>query len=121
MTDRSTAGYIGPGLVVRGRLSGEGALHIDGRFEGTMEVQGNVEIGADGVVESPVGAGRVTIAGSVRGNVDASEAVVIQMGGRVEGDVYAKRVAIDDGGALHGSIHMDFDLPRGDVDREQES
>lgn len=119
MTDRSTAGYIGPGLVVRGRLSGEGALHVDGRFEGTMELEGNVEIGAGGVVESPVGAGRVTVAGLLRGDISATEAVAIQPGGRVEGDVRANRVAIDDGGALHGCIHMDFDLPGGDADREE--
>ena len=110
MTHRSTTGYIGPKLVIRGRLSGAGEIRIDGRVEGDVVVDGVVDVGESGVVMAPIEADRVSVGGRVRGPVLASEEVVVRDGGRLEGDVRAPRVAIDDGGELHGGIDMEFDL-----------
>lgn len=110
MTQRSATGYIGPNLVIHGRLSGRGELYIDGRIEGDLAVEGSVEVGATGVVLAAVEADRVAIGGHVRGPVTAGDEVAVRDGGRLDGDVRAPRVAIEDGGALHGGIEMDFDL-----------
>ena len=105
-------GYIGPKLVIRGRMSGAGDLAIDGKLEGDVSVQGAVEVGTSGVVMAAIEAERVSIGGHVRGPVLASDEVVVREGGRLEGDVRAPRVGIEDGGELHGGIDMDFDLER---------
>jgi len=47
--------------------------------------------------------------------VTAAGAVAVRPGGRLVGDVRARRIAIDDGGALEGGIEMDFDLPEGEA------
>jgi len=111
VTRRSTPGYIGPGLVIRGRLSGEGELQIDGRLEGDLLVQGAVQVGTAGVVLAAVEADRIVVSGHVRGHVAASDEVAVHEGGRIDGDVRAPKVAIDDGGMLHGGIDMEVDLP----------
>lgn len=110
VTQRTTTGYIGPKLVIRGRLSGAGELQIDGKVEGDIVVDGVVDVGESGVVMATVEAERVSVGGRVRGPVLASEEVVVRAGGRLEGEVRAPRVGIDDGGELHGGIDMDFDL-----------
>lgn len=114
MTHRSDTGYIGPNLVIHGRLSGEGELYVDGRIEGDLVVEGSVDVGATGVVLAAVEADRVSIGGHVRGPVTAGDEVAVRDGGRLDGDVRAPRVAIEDGGALHGGIDMDFDLTEDD-------
>ena len=110
MSSRSAEGVIGPQLVVRGRLAGKGDLKVEGVLEGEVELDGALCVGPDGTVVGPVRAHGVDIAGEVHGPVHASDAVSIRAGGRVQGDVRARRIAIDDGAALHGGIEMDFDL-----------
>lgn len=108
---RADGGYFGAGLVVRGLLSGAGDLGIDGRFEGTASIVGHLAVGTSGTVVASVRATAVTVAGELRGDVVADGAVAVREGGLVTGDVRAARIAIDDGGALHGEIAMDFALP----------
>lgn len=103
-------GGIGADLVVHGRLEGKSDLRIDGVFEGAVELEGKLIVGAEGSVSAPVSAGEVEVEGELRGAVHAS-AVSVRAGGRLIGDVRARRVSIDDGGALQGGIEMDFDLP----------
>lgn len=111
MTDTSARGYIGASLVVRGRLEGEGELEIDGKLEGDLNIAGEISIGKTGELLAPVEAERVVVAGLIRGDVRATESVRIRAGGRLEGDVHALRVSLEDGGALIGAIDMDFELP----------
>jgi cytoskeletal protein CcmA (bactofilin family) len=106
---RNEGGVIGPQLVVRGRLDGEGDLRVDGVFEGELAIRGALEIGPDGTVSGPVQALRIDVAGELQGNVQAGESIAIRAGGRVLGDVRAKLVSIDDGAALHGGIDMEFE------------
>ncbi|MCB9624905.1 MAG: polymer-forming cytoskeletal protein [Sandaracinus sp.] len=110
MTTERAAGYIGPGLVVHGRLSGEGDLIVDGGFEGELSIEGRVAVGPAGRLKAPVTARLVTVEGRVDGDVTAAE-VVVREGGRLHGDVRASSVGLEDGGALHGTVTMDFDLP----------
>lgn len=108
---QKTQGYLGQGLVVRGKLTGAGDVTIEGRFEGEVDVAGEVSVGENGVVSAPLHVGGLTVSGDVKGDVVATGAVKVCDGGRILGDVRAHRVSIDDGGALHGGVEMDFELP----------
>jgi cytoskeletal protein CcmA (bactofilin family) len=92
-------------------LSGRGEITIDGRVEGDVAVQGMVRVGPVGEVHAAVEADVVEVSGRLRGSVTGVEEVAVRDGGCIDGDVCAPRVAIDDGGLLHGGIQMDFDLP----------
>jgi cytoskeletal protein CcmA (bactofilin family) len=50
---------------------------------------------------------RVIVEGTVQGNLHALESVTIRPGATVNGDVYAQRVAIEQGARLCGRIDMD--------------
>jgi cytoskeletal protein CcmA (bactofilin family) len=107
-------GCIGADLVVHGTLSGKSDLRIDGVFEGELRVEGALEVGPEGSVTAPVLVDALDVAGELRGDVSARESVAIRAGGRVVGDVRARRVHIDDGALLSGGIDMDFELPTGE-------
>lgn len=110
MSETDTPGYIGPELVVRGRLSGEGDLRVEGVFEGQVHLQGDLRVAGAGRVRAPVVARRVAVEGRLDGDVEAAE-VLVHEGGRLVGDVRAPRVGIEDGGALLGTVEMDVELP----------
>ena len=113
MTNPPQTGYIGPNVVVHGRLSGTGELAIDGKLEGDVVLQGDLTIGGTGKVVAAVQATVLAVAGELRGNVNVTDEVIIHDGGLIDGDVRAPQVAIEDGGALSGGIEMDFELVQG--------
>jgi len=112
-TARSVPGLFGPSFVVRGRLTGEGDLEIQGRFEGDVSVAGTITVGPGAAVVAGLEVATAVVDGHVRGNVVATSAVHVRTGGRIDGDVRAPRVAIDDGGTLQGGIEMDFEIADG--------
>lgn len=108
---RRSDGCIGADLVVHGTLTGKSDLRIDGVFDGELSVEGAVTIGPEGSVSAPVRVGSLDVEGEVRGDVAASGSVAVRAGGRLLGDVRARRICVDDGGSLQGGIEMDFELP----------
>ena len=97
---------IGRSTTLSGDLKVDGGLRIDGRFEGTLEVGGNVIVGEHGRVVSDIDARHVTVGGAVRGNIRASGRLEILSTGQVHGDILASQVMIDEGGVLQGMSLM---------------
>jgi cytoskeletal protein CcmA (bactofilin family) len=102
---------IGSGTRVRGKISGDGDLVIEGNVEGEIALRGDVTIAAGGSVTSDVDATDVSVAGTLDGNVNASGEVHISAGARVRGDLKGAQIAIDDGAQFAGRLDCDFELP----------
>jgi len=93
---------VGDGTSFKGDLVLNGLLRIDGDFSGTIRTPGKVLIGKKGRVESTIIAGSVVIGGVVKGNIVATEKVVILSSGLFIGNVTAPRLIIEDGVIMHG-------------------
>jgi cytoskeletal protein CcmA (bactofilin family) len=104
---------IGSGTRVRGKISGEGNLVVEGHVEGEITLRGDVTIAAGASVTSDVDANDVRIAGTLDGDVTASGDVHIASGARVRGDLKGAQIAIDDGAQFVGRLDSDFELPAG--------
>jgi cytoskeletal protein CcmA (bactofilin family) len=99
---------IGASIVVRGEISGEEDLLVEGRVEGKIDLRGNaVTVGAKGQVVAEVHARLLLIDGEVEGNLTAEEQIVLRKSGRVKGDMTSPRVTIEDGARFKGSIDME--------------
>lgn len=88
---------IGRGTRVRGRVSGAVSLEILGHVDGDVSVDGDVTVDAQGLVSANVSARRLVVRGAVKGDLTGEEAVLLEEGARVVGDVRAPRVAIAPG------------------------
>ena len=98
---------IGPSISIRGDISGEGNLLIEGRVHGGIDLhQHEVTIGRAGQVEADVKAKRICVEGKVKGNLFGDE-VIVRGSGQVEGDATAPRVTLEDGCHFRGKISMD--------------
>ncbi len=95
---------IGPGARVKGRIFGDEDLDIEGRVEGEVQVGGDVLIEATGLVAANVSASVITVRGAVRGDLVAREAVRLEDGARVVGDLRAPRIAIAPGALVRGHV-----------------
>lgn len=113
MNSRRADGIIGSELVVHGKLGGKSDLRIDGVFEGEVVLEGTLTVGPEASLVGPLSVAELTVEGEVRGDVAATDGVVVRPGGRLIGDVRARRIGIEDGGSLQGGIEMDFEVPGG--------
>jgi cytoskeletal protein CcmA (bactofilin family) len=99
---------IGSSLACEGKLNGDEDLVVDGRFRGEIQVPAHmVTIGSDGKVEGEVLANAIVVEGEVRGNLVATEQVLVRASGKVHGDIRAPRVALDQGCRFKGAIDME--------------
>ena len=96
--------YIGPDLLVQGKLLGAGRVRIEGRLEGEVVIQGVLTVGTSARIVAPVTADAVSVAGEIVGRVEALTLVEVHAGGRIEGDVRAPQVTIDEGGQVTGNV-----------------
>jgi cytoskeletal protein CcmA (bactofilin family) len=101
---------IGPSITIRGDITGEEDLVVHGRIEGTLTLpDNNIVIGADGQVKANLNATKITVEGHVSGDLNSSERVVIRQSGRVEGNITAPRVVLEDGCRFKGAVEMNMD------------
>lgn len=101
-----TVSVLGGGMTVTGDVTGEGELRIEGRVEGSVKTNGRVIIEPSGQVEGGVEAGEVVASGKVSGKISAKSAIRLKKGCKVEADVQAPVVELEEGGVLNGRIEM---------------
>jgi cytoskeletal protein CcmA (bactofilin family) len=99
---------IGPSIVIKGTVSGDEDLVIQGKVEGTIDLRDHeVSVGQSGKVHADINAKVVKVDGEVSGDISGNEKVVISKSGNVRGNIVAPRVTLEDGAIFKGSIDMD--------------
>ena len=118
----STGATIGPSIFIKGDLSGEEDLVIEGRVEGKVDLkQNNVTVGKNGRVRADVFGKVVIIEGEVDGNVFAREQAILRQAGAIRGNITAPRVVLEDGSRFKGSIDMEVPKEMGGPARASEA
>jgi cytoskeletal protein CcmA (bactofilin family) len=99
---------IGPSITIKGDVTGEEDLLIQGRVEGKVDLaQHNVTVGLNGRIKANIFGRSVTVEGEVEGDLHAEEQIAIRKSGKVRGNVSAPRVTIEDGAMFKGAIDME--------------
>jgi len=102
------AATIGPSIKIKGDVSGDEDLLIQGQVEGKVKLgKHNVTIGSDGHVKADVHGRTVVVEGQVEGDLRAKEQIILRHTARVEGSIAAPRVTLEDGAVFRGGIEMD--------------
>ena len=98
---------IGPSIHIKGELTGEEGLIIDGQVEGTINLKNNdLIIARNGQIQADVFAKTITIEGRLHGDLNGKEKVTIRASGDVRGNIISPRVVLEDGARFKGSIDM---------------
>lgn len=98
---------IGRSITIRGDVTGDENLIIQGRVEGTVNLgQHNVTVGPEGRVKADISARMVSVEGEVEGDVRGAEQVALRAASTVKGDITAPRVVLEDGATFLGTIDM---------------
>jgi cytoskeletal protein CcmA (bactofilin family) len=98
---------IGPTITIKGDLTGEEDLVIEGRVEGKVELKRHsVTIGKSGRIKADIYGKTITVEGDVEGNLFGEEQLIVRQTGNVRGNIVSPRVALEDGSNFKGNIDM---------------
>ncbi len=103
---------IGRTVTVKGDIRGDEDLQVDGQLEGRLDLgQHRLTIGPNGQVQATIRAREVDVHGIVKGNVEATERIILRKNSKLTGDLKMASVVIEDGAYFKGSV--DIAQPQG--------
>ena len=109
---------LGATLHVKGEITGNEDLHIDGTVEGLVQLEDRkLTVGASAKVTADIIAREVVVYGNVKGNLRARDRIEIKKDGSVVGDLTTARIMIEDGAYFKGSIEIDKTGDAADSDK----
>jgi cytoskeletal protein CcmA (bactofilin family) len=98
---------LGRGSEFDGKLTFEGTVRIDGKFNGTIVTSDVLVVGEGAKVSAEITCGTIIIHGEVTGNVKARVAVEMHAPARVRGNVETPALMIERGVLFEGQAKMD--------------
>ena len=103
-----TPARLGQSLHVKGEITGNEDLHVDGSVEGLISLEDRkLTVGPSSKVTADVVAREIVVYGTVKGNLRARDRIEIKKDGSVVGDLTTARIMIEDGAYFKGSIEIE--------------
>lgn len=103
----SDRAVIGRSITIKGDVTGDEDLLIQGQVDGSVDLQKNgLTIGSEGRVKADLRARIITVEGEVEGDLKAKEQIILRTSAQVQGDLTAPRVVLEDGATFRGLVDM---------------
>lgn len=97
---------VGPGMKVVGDCETDGTVRIEGAIQGSVRAGKAVVVGKDGSVEGDIFTQDAVVSGRIVGSLVAESRLEIQASAKIEGEVKARRMQLDEGAVLNGTVTM---------------
>ena len=101
-----SASLIGSGTSLKGDITSNGDLRIDGTLVGNIICTSKVIIGANGVVEGDISGQTADIMGKVSGTIKVKELLQLKSNCLVNGNLYSAKLQIEPAANFNGQCHM---------------
>lgn len=107
--ENNTINLIGAGTDIKGDVESTGDIRIDGTLKGNLKTKGKVVIGTTGLVKGEVYCKNSDVEGKVQGKINVQELISLKATSVINGDISAKRLAIEPGAKFTGNCNMSSD------------
>ena len=102
----SVISIIGPGMTIVGDCETDGTVRVEGTVQGSVKAGKAVVIGKQGVVVGDVVTQDAVVSGRVEGLLVAASRLELQSTCHIEGEVQTRRMQLEEGAVLNGSVQM---------------
>ena len=113
MAEHEMGTVIGADTVIKGEMTVQNRAKILGRFEGTIQSKGQVEVADKAVCKADVSAATIQVDGQVEGNITAMEKAQLNGTAKIVGDLVASKLVVTEGAAFKGHLHVGPDAIKG--------
>ena len=102
-----TTSYLGPGLQIKGEITGNEDLKLDSKVEGLVSVGGfRLTVGPSAHVVADIVAREAVISGEVSGDISACDRIEIKKSATVVGGLTTGKIMIEEGCYYKGVIEI---------------
>ncbi len=98
---------LGKGSEFEGKLTFEGQVRIDGKYNGQIQTKDLLVVGEGAKVTADISAGHVIINGTVEGTIRAQTLVELHPPARVKGTIESPALSMDKGVIFEGTTKME--------------
>ena len=100
------ATLVSAGTTLKGDISSNSDLRIDGTVIGNVSSSSKIVIGASGSVEGDISGNQADIVGKVAGNIKTKDLLQLRADSLVNGNVYAGKLQVEPTAIFNGQCHM---------------
>ena len=114
--------HLGPGMKIRGQITGDEDLKIDGQVEGPISL-GNHRLtaGPKACILGEIVSREIVIYGEVVGNLRAHDRIEIKKDASVIGELTTARIMIETGAYFKGAIGIERSTGKADADADADA
>lgn len=89
-----------------GGITGSGDVTLEGELKGSVRISGRLVIAQSGNAKASLHGKTVQVAGTVKGDVTADEKIELLASARLNGNITAPRILIQEGAVFEGQVVM---------------
>lgn len=111
-SSKKVESIIGPNAYFKGDIQSDSGARVDGVFEGSIDVTGNLIVGESAKIVADIKANNISVAGAIKGNISGNRVEILETG-RVWGDLKVNSLLLNEGAYLRGqtTMHADIEPP----------
>ena len=102
----TSTSLIGAGTSMKGDITSNGDLRIDGTLVGNIHCSAKVVIGANGNVQGDINGQQADIMGKVTGTINVKDLLQLKGGSVLNGNIKAAKLQIEPTANFNGECHM---------------
>jgi cytoskeletal protein CcmA (bactofilin family) len=118
-TNGNGATLISSGTTLKGDISSNSDLRIDGTVIGNIKSSAKIIIGSSGVVEGDIDGNMADIVGKVSGNIRTKELLQLKGDSVVTGNLYAGKLQVEPTATFNGQCNMGANIVEMSINEQQ--
>ena len=118
--ENNAINLIGVGTEIKGDISSNGDIRVDGKLQGNLKTKGKVVIGETGSVKGEIKCKNSDVEGNIEGKIQVVDLLSLKTTSHINGDIIARKLAIEPGAKFTGNCNMTSETEIQNAPKEQE-
>ena len=93
-------------IEIKGDITISENIIIYGKVIGNICSNGNINTAEGSVITGNIKAKSISVSGTINGNLDIEEKVILNASGNLNGDIKASIISVDEGASFEGMCNM---------------
>ena len=102
----ASVNMIGAETIITGDIISKADIRIDGTLKGSINTEGKVVLGREGMIEGDVICKDADISGTIKAKITVSQLLSLKTTAKLNGDIITNKLSIEPGAAFSGSCSM---------------